>query len=95
MDFARAGERENLEAKRPYHVEVTIRGSQVVLVVDGVKVCSTKLPFTLPQGQPGIWCQGTSDILIHNYKVIRETPSVFVIMQFTTPYNELYEEVIK
>ena len=95
IDYALVGDRGNLQDHRRYHVEVKVSGQQMILAVDGVKVCSANLPFPLPQSQPGIWCQGQKDIFIHNYQVTRVTPTVFVVMQFTTPYNELYDEVIK
>jgi hypothetical protein len=95
VDHAVAGDRKNLEAHRPYQVRVSVRGSLVNLTVDGVRVCSATLPFTIPQSQPGVWCQGVSEINIRNFTVERETPTVFVVMQFTTPFNELYDEVIR
>jgi len=95
VDHATVGDRKNIEANRPYKVRVNVRGSFVNLTVDGVRVCSAALPFTIPQSQAGVWCQGFSDINIRNFTVDREIPTVFVVMQFTTPFNELYEEVIK
>lgn len=95
VDYALAGDRGNFQAHHPYHVEATVRGSHVLLEVDGVRVCSTSLPFPLPQSQPGVWCQGVNDIYVRNFTVERETPTVFVVMQFTTPYNELFEEVVR
>lgn len=35
-----------------------------------------------------------SNVFISNYKVSTERPKAFVVMQFSTPYNELYEQVI-
>ncbi len=95
VEHAIAGDRSNLKEKYPYHVDVHVRGSQVNLDVDGVRVCSAVLPFNVPQGQAGIWCMGNSDINIRNYTIDNVVPSVFVVMQFSTPYNELYEEVIR
>lgn len=37
---------------------------------------------------------GGSDIKIRNYHVAPERAKVFVVMQFTPPYNELYSDVI-
>jgi len=89
-----SGERKNLKAKKKYHIEVNLIGSKVTLVVDGVVVEETLLPYQLPQSQVGIWCMSKSDISISNFNVSSDKPKAFVVMQFTTPYNELYKEVI-
>lgn len=89
-----AGDRKNLVAKRKYHLEVTVIGSSVSLRVDGITVLSLYLPYQVPQSQVGIWCMSKSNIFISNYKVNTERPKAFVVMQFSEPYNELYQEVI-
>jgi hypothetical protein len=85
----------NLEAGRKYHVQVTLRGSRVYLAVDGVQVCSATLPFTLTPSQAGVWCRGDSDITIENFCVQSETPRVFVVMEFKSPFDELHHDVLK
>lgn len=88
------GERKNLIANRKYHLEVTVIGSNISLRVDGIFVLSSNLPYQIPQSQVGIWCISKSNINISNYKVITERPKAFIVMQFSEPYNELYQEVI-
>lgn len=90
-----AGDRKNIEANKYYEVKVSVKGSRVGLEVGGVEVVSTNLPFSTPQTQVGIWCQDYSDIIITDFKMESQRPNCFVIMQFTTPYNELYRDVIK
>ena len=65
------------------------------LKVDNIDVLIVNLPYTLPISQTGIWCQGSEDIIVKNFKVEREIPKAFVVMQFSSPFNELYQEVIK
>jgi hypothetical protein len=65
------------------------------LKVDGITVFVSNLPYSLPISQTGIWCQSEDDISIKNFTVKKETPKAFVVMQFSSPYNELYEDVIK
>jgi len=89
------GLHKNLKANKPYKVEIEFKGSIVKLSVDNITVLITKLPFNLPISQTGLWCQSKDDIIIKNFTVKKETPKAFVVMQFTSPYNELYEEVIK
>jgi len=74
---------------------VTAAGSRVSVSLDGVNVLQTDLPFPLPSGQPGIWARGLDDIEISSFTVQRRPPTVFVVMQFTPPYDELYRDVIK
>jgi hypothetical protein len=89
------GDKNGLIPKRFYHVEVRVRGSLVNLYADGVEVVSSVLPSPPPRSQVGVWCRDQSDIIVKNFNVINEPPRSFVIMQFTSPYNELYQEVVK
>jgi len=89
------GDPKNLRAKTKYTIKVSVVGSHVTLNVDEIDVLSFILPSTLPPSQVGLWCCSKSDIVITNYKVCSEAPSAFVVMQFTTPYNDLYTEVIQ
>lgn len=90
-----AGDRTQLKANRPYKLSILVKGSNVTVTIDDVNALVVRLPYTLPQGQPGIWCYGKNDIRIKKYQVKREPAKVFVVMQFTPPYNELYIDVIQ
>lgn len=89
------GEYKNLKANKPYKVDIDFKGSTITLKVDGITVLVYNLPFNLPISQTGIWCQSEDDISIKNFTIKKETPKAFVVMQFSSPYNELYEDVIK
>ena len=95
IDHALTGEYKNLQPNKAYKVEIEMIGSKVSLQVDGIKVISTVLPYNLPMSQVGLWCQSESEIHIKNFTVHKEQPKAFVVMQFSSPYNELYEDVIK
>lgn len=92
---AAAGGPNMLKPGRTYQVQARVRGSLVTLVVNGVEVCSANLPFPLPRSQAGIWCRGNHDIFVTDFQTTSEPPRAFVVMQFTSPYNELYREVVK
>lgn len=94
-NHSHSGDYKNLQANRAYKIEVELKGSTVTLVVDGITLLITYLPFNLPISQTGIWCQSEDDIVIKNFEVKKETPKAFIVMQFSSPYNELYEDVIK
>ncbi|MBI5571228.1 MAG: hypothetical protein HY914_14895 [Desulfomonile tiedjei] len=89
-----AGHRENLRSGNPYHVTATLKGSWVRLTVDGVDVTSANLPFALPPSQVGVWCGGFKDIAVRNFKIDLVRGRAFVVMQFGSPYDQLYSEVI-
>ncbi len=93
--YGLAGDANSLKPKQTYHIDVNVRGSLANLYVDGVEVVSVTLPAPLPRSQVGVWCRDYSEIIISNFQVETEQPQAFVVMQFSSPYNELYTEVVK
>jgi len=89
------GDRVNLKAHRKYQVAARVRGSTVSLSVDGVDVTSVDLPYSLPETQVGVWCMSRNRITISDFVVSSTKPAAFVVMPFSSPYNELYADVIK
>jgi hypothetical protein len=89
------GDRANLKAQRKYELAARVRGSRVSLSVDGVDVTSVDLPYNLPETQVGVWTMSRSRITISDFLVSSTKPSAFVVMPFSSPYNELYTDVIK
>jgi len=94
-NHALTGIYENLKANKLYKIEIELKGSKVFLKVDGINILTKNLPFNLPISQVGLWCQSEADIIVKNFNVKRETPKAFVVMQFSSPYNELYDDVIR
>lgn len=94
-NIAVTGNYANIKANKAYHLELELKGSFLSLKVDGIKIITTNLPYNLPISQVGLWCQSDQDILVKKFKVERETPKAFIVMQFSSPYNELYDDVIK
>ena len=74
-------------------LRVTIRGSTVELVVQGVRVAWTAR--TMRRGQIGLLLQGNSECTVRNIQVTTDAPTCFVIMQFTEQFDILYTDVIK
>ncbi len=91
---ATAGSKEQLKPNQYYKFKVYLKGSRVEISVNDIEVLVATLPYVPPQGQSGIWAIGKSDIVFKNYTILREPSEVFVVMQFTPPYNELYNDVI-
>jgi hypothetical protein len=90
------GQRTNLRAGVRYELCVTIQGSNVTLEVDGVAVSRVTVPVTFNEARPaGLFCLGEHDITVSNYRVEAERPKAFIVMQFSSPFNEVYSTVIK
>jgi hypothetical protein len=93
--YSAGGDGKNLVPGRRYRLQAHLRGSRATLSVDGVVVAAATLPFSLPPSQAGLWCRGLHDITIDDFVVISETPRVFVVMQFGSPFDALHHEVLK
>lgn len=89
------GQKSNIKPNKEYKLKVVLQGSRIELFVNRVSVSKVNLPFALPREQVGIWCQSSKDIIIKNFLVSEERAKAFIIMQFTTPYNELFSDVIR
>lgn len=96
LDMQVLGDRQNLKPDVAYDVKVAVRGVDVILEVDGVQVAKATLPTPLNEPrQVGLFCLGEHDIIISNFKADVSRPKAFIVMQFSSPYNELYSHVIK
>ncbi len=89
------GKRENLKHGATYAIEINLRGTNTQLFVDGVKVLEHNLPHPLIGDQIGVLAWGQGGVTFSDLEVLRVPPRAFVVMQFTEPYNSLWEEVIK
>lgn len=74
-------------------LKVTVTGSTVDLYIHGVKVGQTNR--TMRRGQIGLMLQSNSECAARNVLIIADTPTCFVIMQFTPEFDALYRDVIK
>jgi len=91
------GDRTGLQPKKKYKLEVHFRGTIVALDINGVTVAMTTDVFP-PMGrsrQVGIFCKGEHLITIHSFKVNALKPKAFVVMKFSSEYDDVYNDVIK
>lgn len=94
--FASVGDRLTaLKPNHPYALSASVNGSVIRLEVDGVLVIHTELAQPLTRSQVGLFCIDTAAIRVHEFKVITQRPAAFVVMQFSSPSNDVYSEVIK
>jgi hypothetical protein len=88
------GERQNIQLGVPYHLWIERIATTVTMKVNGVVVLKTNLPWHLPQSQVGLWCLSSSQVEISEFRVTRQSPRAFVVMQFSEPFNSLFQDVI-
>lgn len=86
------GERSNLLVEHPYEVEVSINARRLSLSVDDIRVITHTLPQPLETGQVGLFACGDGTV---TFEQVAVPQSAFVVMQFTTPFDELFEDVIR
>lgn len=95
-NYELVGDRANLKLGVIYEIGVCVLGSSITLDVDGVHVVTATLPSASNKPrQVGIFCLSTSDISISGFLAEIERPKAFIVMQFSSPYNEVYSHVIK
>src|SRR6266404_7355027 len=96
LNYELSGDRANLRADVPYEIAVRLQGSSITLEVDGVDVAATTLPAARNQPrQVGVFVVSQSQISISGFQADIERPKAFIVMQFSSPYNEVYSHVIK
>ena len=82
-----------LQPNQFYELELRVKGSNLDLHVNGVKVVSTS--YRLVRGPISLLLQSSGKAIARNIQVDAQQPVCFVVMQFTDEYNSLYAEVIK
>lgn len=94
--FDSSGDKGNLKGNQKFHVEAELLGSRITLSIDGVAVATTRLPGPIPQrAQVGIFCIGKNTIRISNLTLSTRKAQAFIVMQFSSPFNEIYTDVIR
>jgi len=95
VEHAIAGSRKNLLPGRPYEIKVAVRGSRIALTVDGVDVLGAVLPFPVTPSQTGLWLLDDATVRVSNYSVSRRRGRAFVVMEFSSPFTELFDVIKK
>ena len=89
-----AGSQRNLTGNQPYILSIRVTGQRILLEVDSVQVLEHVLDTPFPQGQFGLFAWGRARIDFTETSVKDEQGTVFVLMQFSDPYHDLYRDVI-
>ena len=91
----RTGLKDNIKTRRDYNLSVTLRGSRIVLSIDGVDILEHVLVEPLEGEQIGLFTIEDQKVEFSEFEYSSERGEVFVVMQFSEPYKSLYKEVIK
>jgi hypothetical protein len=94
-DIESSGDRSNLKANQEYTFDILIKGTRVILKIDGVKIFDTNISKPFTKQQIGIYCVSQGDIEISDFDLVDKDSRVFTIMKFSSPFNEVYQDVIK
>jgi hypothetical protein len=92
---ATAGSRENLSPDTEYQLIVRVEGQRIVLSVNGIRVLEHVLPTPFEEAQLGLAGWGAREVVFRDIALSPERGKVFVVMQFSAPYQELYTDVIQ
>lgn len=88
-----AGQGSRIEPNKWHKIKLIANGSNLVLQVNGVEVA--RAVHRLTRGQLGILLQGVGRTAMRNLSTYSSEPICFVVMQFSSDFNELYTEVIR
>jgi hypothetical protein len=94
-DFQVVGNQLSLRANHAYEFRVVVRGSRVVVEVDGVTLINFNMQTQLPTLTPGAWFLSQGDVEMSDFAVNTIPPKAFIVMEFSQTFDELYAEVIK
>jgi hypothetical protein len=82
----------NYDIKKPLLFRIEVNGSNIFLYVNNILI--TQGECSLAEAPLGFRLSG-SETILSDIKFEPIKPNIFVIMQFTKDYNELYNDVIK
>jgi hypothetical protein len=93
---ARRGSISQISADQTYDVRVDVVGQQMSLSIDQVQVLEIDLTQPFQGSQCGLFAWGpTGGVEFSDFEIDGDEPRVFVVMQFGSPYDDLYREVIE
>lgn len=90
-----AGSVDNLLSSKQYKIEARLVGQRLSLLVNDVRVFEHLLEQPLTSGQVGLYAWGNHSVKFSDMAVRKVAGKVFVVMQFSEPYQQLYSEVVQ
>jgi hypothetical protein len=90
-----AGPRDVLEAHRKYALGVSLRGQELRVCVDGVKVLEILTPRPLEGKQTALTAAGSHPVRFSRFAATANQPRAFVAIEYGEPFDTFYREVIE
>jgi hypothetical protein len=90
-----AGPLDALKAGQRYALHVRLRGQELRVSVDGVKVLEVLIPRPLEGKQTALTAAGSHSVRFSNFAATADRPRAFVAMEYREPFDTFYREVIK
>lgn len=81
-------------SSRSFKLEVNVRASNIELKIDDISVLKVTLPFQVLSSNCGLFCSSESDVTIENYSAESKFKTAFMVMQFSPPFDGLFEDAI-
>jgi nucleoside 2-deoxyribosyltransferase len=83
----------NYEINQEINFKVNVKGSSISLFINNILLCEANI--SIKESPIEFIISSDSDFILSDFKVKKTSPKLFIVMQFSKEYNELYEEVIK
>lgn len=93
IPIIKAGNFSNYKLNEEHTFKISIIGSFAKLYFDNVLICESYA--TVKESIVHIRLNSSDELELFDFKIHSIKPKIFVVMQFTKEYNELFEDVIK
>jgi len=74
---------------------VSLKGQELRMSVDDVKVLEILIPLPLEGKQTGLIAAGSHPVRFSSFRAAADRPRAFVAMEYREPFDTFYREVIK
>jgi hypothetical protein len=94
--LAGAGQSGSIETDRDYALKVILEGQRLELLVDDVRVIEYRGIDTTTGLGVGLLClRQTEEVIFSGLTIEGAQPKAFIVMQFSSPYDEVYRDAIQ
>lgn len=91
--LVKAGSFKNYNLKEEHIMRIEVKGSLIKAFFDNILIVEYNL--SIKENYIAFRFSTEAEMEIYDFKVISTKPNIFVIMQFTKEFNDLFKEVIK
>jgi len=91
--FSMAGSLSNYDLGQELRFKIDVQGSLLTILINEIILCEANI--SIKESPLEINLASDSRFEVYDIKLNKSKPKIFIVMQFSKEYNELYEEVIK